>query len=447
VCEAEVVKEADLPEQDKKPRAKRPNHPGRFELPAHLPRKEELVLIKGEERLCSCCGKERCLIGYEVKEELGIIPMQLFVRVIKREKLACPDHSEGGVAVAPISEERIVEKGKLGNDMLIDVVVKKYDQHQPLYRQEATLQKDFDVQISRKTLCDGALKVGELLIPVKDELLSQLICGKLIQADETPVGVQNTGKKGSNHQAYLWEYSSPGGPVVFDFQLSRKREGPAKVLEKFSGILQTDGYSGYDSVGMERMKRGACMAHARRKFMDALKVDPGNSKAREIITIIGKLYAVEAKARENKFSHAQRLELRQAESISIFATLKQRIIEIRMEVLPGCQLAKACNYTLNLWERLVLVLEYGELEIDNNLCENSIRPIALGRKNWMHIGSPEAGKKIAAILSVLETCRRLKINVRKYLAWALPKLAKGDQSAENLTPMAWQAIGDFSANL
>ncbi len=188
--------------------------------------------------------------------------------------------------------------------------------------------------------------------------------------------------------------------------------------------MQSDGFSGYEKIGTPQLIRAGCMAHARRKFTDLLKIDPKNKEAQKVLQQIAKLYEIEAKAREEKYSPQQRQQQRQTQSLPLMEELKKQLIEIRERELPANMLAKACNYALNQWEKLTTFLDHGIVKIDQNLCENGMRPLALGRKNWLHIGSEKAGPKIAAILSIFETCKRLKINIRDYLNEVLPKLGK-----------------------
>ena len=226
--------------------------------------------------------------------------------------------------------------------------------------------------------------------------------------------------------------------MVFDFQMGRGREGPAQFLKNFRGTLQCDGYSAYDKLG-ENIIYAGCMAHARREFVDAAKVAPQDPMPIEIITTIGQLYAVEKEARSGGMTSVQRLELRQKKSVSLMARLKVRLEAIRQQIPPGGTLAKACNYALNQWSRLEEYLKDGLIEIDNNWCEGAIRPLTLGRKNWLHIGSPEVGPKIAAIASIVETCRRLDVNLRQYLNDVLPKLGDWPSNrVAELTPIAWK---------
>jgi len=335
---------------------------------------------------------------------------------------------------------RIIEKSLASDQIVIDTVVSKYCDHQPLYRQSAMLERDTGLELSRATLDGWVLKVGELLIPMVTAMRRELIGGSYIQADETPVDVQMHEGHGRNHQAYLWQYGRPRGTVVFDFRLGRGREGPRLFLGQFEGILQTDGYAAYDQIGGSRMVHAACWAHSRRQFFEAVQLNPKDPVATPIVARMDELFAIDAEARRQELSLEARHALRQQQSRPLLDMIRKQIEAARSTALPASALAKACNYTLTLWQRLNRFLEYPELELSNNLAENSMRPIALGRKNWIHIGSSQAGPKIAAILSVVESCRRLKLPVRDYLAEVLPGLAdRPIQRLPELTPAAWVA--------
>jgi transposase len=334
---------------------------------------------------------------------------------------------------------RIVPGGKLSDAFLIDALLKKYQLHQPLYRQSEALWREARVDVSRSTLCDGVMAIGQLLLPVNVAQRDELLKRDYLQADETPVGVQSPETKGRNHQAWQWQYSAPGGPVVFDFQMNRGREGQEKFLKGFGGVLQTDAYGGYNSTVVEGILHAACWAHVRRKFHDALKLDPEDQDAADVLKRIGRIYETERQAREAKLDAAGRLELRRQHSAAEVSALKERMLSIRQGALPGSQIAKACDYALRIWERLEVFLSNGTVEADTNLAENAMRPVALGRKNWLHIGDEKAGPKIAAILSVLATCERLGIDAREYLTDVLPRLARATTSqVPSLTPQVWQ---------
>jgi hypothetical protein len=222
--------------------------------------------------------------------------------------------------------------------------------------------------------------------------------------------------------------------------MGRGREGPKKFLAQFNGKLQSDGYAAYDRIGGPGIVYAGCMTHARRGFIEVLKSEPENREVLAIVAEIAKLYAVEKEARETGMTHGEREAFRKLHSVPVLAVLKQKVVSLDAKHPPMTALGKACRYVLAQWERLIVFATNGEVEIDNNWCENAIRPIALGRKNWLHIGSEEAGPRVAAIFSVIETCRRLEISVRDYLMDVLPRIPNwpANRIAE-LTPMAWAA--------
>lgn len=439
----EVDQEAERPDaqkQDPLPRAKRPrpNHPGRQRLPENLERREEIIPCCPEDCTCAKCGAPRPVIGYETREELACEPARFWVRLIKREKRGSHCEDEQGVATAP-APAQIVPKGKLSNEFIIEALAGKFQQHLPVYRQCAMLAEDHGIELSRKTVTDAILAAGALLVPVVRAQKHELFGGGYVQSDETPIPCQTNEKKGRHHKAYLWEFSRPGGVAIFDFQMGRGREGPAAFLNGFRGKLQSDGYRAYDKLG-EGIVYVACAAHIRRSFVDAMKVAPLDPLPREIVGRFAELYAVEKEAREGRLGPDARLALRQTKSAPILAALKSRVLEIRQQRPPGGKLAEACDYALGQWARLEECWRDGVLEIDNNWCEGGIRPLVLGRKNWLHIGSPEAGPKIAAIASIVETCRRLDIKLRAYLRDVLPKLGGWSiNRVGELTPTAWKA--------
>ena len=377
------------------------------------------------------------MIGYEQSEQLDVEPAKYFVVVTKREKRACKDCEEQGVVWAPVPV-RIIEKGLASDRVIIDTVVNKYADYVPIYRQSAILKRETGIDLSRATLDSWVMRVGELLRPITAAMGQELLNGTYLQADETTVGVQMHDGRGKNHQAYLWQYSRPRGPAVFDFRMGREREGPKRFLGNFAGILQSDGYGAYDQVGGKQIIHAACWAHARRKFFDAVKLNPRDQTSIRIVAQMDELFAIDAQARQEGLSQSDRHVLRLEKSRPLLEQIKAGIQAARVGTLPKSALAKACDYTLTLWTRLSRFLEYPELELSNNLAENAMRPIALGRKNWIHLGSKEAGPRVAAILSIVETCRRLSLPVRDYLGSVLPGLADFPiNRVAELTPTAW----------
>jgi transposase len=288
-------------------------------------------------------------------------------------------------------------------------------------------------------MCGWIMRAGDLLIAVTGAMHSELLTGSYIQADETPVDAQSHDGRGTNHQAYLGQYGTPGGATVFDFRMSRGREGPAHFLDKFEGVLQTDAYVAYDrGVGGTNIVHAACCAHARRRFIDAVKLNKQDAASIRAVKLMDELFAIDAEARDGHMDHVRRHALRQEKAPPLLDQIRSHILAMSKTVLPKSAAGQACSYALSIWTRLTRFLDYPELELSTNLAENSWRPIAVGRSNWIHIGSEQAGPRIAAIFSVVESCRRLKISVRDYLAEILPGLANAlvHRIAE-LIPAAW----------
>ena len=276
---------------------------------------------------------------------------------------------ELGVSVAPVPAS-IIEKGIFSDRLVVDVTIKKYLEHLPLYRQALSIQRDADLEVSQSTLCSSMMKVGELLSPVTQAMGKDLLAGNYIQADETPVPVQSPGTKGKNHRGYLWEYGRPFGPVIYEFRMGREREGPLQFLKGYNGRLQTDGYAAYIGVGGIGMLHFGCWSHARRKFYDASQLDPKDVRSAGIVLKIGELYGVEKTARESCLSESEREALRKEMSLPILEELKSMIVQARaaVSVLPKSALGRACDYTLSRWDQLKRYATegHGITEIDNN---------------------------------------------------------------------------------
>jgi transposase len=433
----EVEAETQRPPLTAAPARKRKPHPGRQRLPENLPRVEEIV--RCAEQSCRQCGAETAVIGYDESEHLDVEPARHFVRVIKREKRACRCCEKGAVTMAPL-QPRIVEKGLASDRVVVETVVAKYADHLPLYRQAAILEREAGLEIGRATLDGWVIRVGELLEPVVAAMRQDLLRARYLQADETIVPVQMHDKRGADHQAYLWQYGKPGGETVFDFRMGRGREGPQKFLGSWEGILQTDGYQAYDGVGGPKLVHVGCWAHARRKFVDAVKVNRDDAAAIQMVMRMDGLFLVDRDAREKQMTIEERLASRREHAEVWAEEIRQECAKLSAAVLPKSALGKAVNYTLNMWPKLRRCFEYAEVELSNNLAENSMRPVALGRKNWLHVGSAKAGPKVAAILSVVESCRRLSVPLKEYLLDVLPGLdCRKLSEIAGLTPANWSA--------
>jgi hypothetical protein len=329
--------------------------------------------------------------------------------------------------------------------VIIDFVVNKYCDALPLFRQRAILLRDLGIQVALTTIDDAVLRVGELLIPMVAWMKRDLLAGNYIQADETHVGVQTKEKKGVNHKAYFWQYSSPGKGVVFDFEMTRRGEVPRNTFRDYGGILHTDGYAAYsEKVGAEGMIHACCLAHSRRKFIEAAKLnarsEPTDVNSARVVVLMDKLFAIDREAREQDLSIAERDALRQERAPVLLDELHTLLLKMRDRVLPKSTAGKAVSYTLKRWGKLTRFMQHPVIELSTNWAENSMRPIAIGRRNWLHLGSKEAGPKIAAIFSIVESCRKLGVPIRQYLADVLPGMAdRSIQSLADLTPIAYAA--------
>src|ERR1017187_7501257 len=435
-------------ESDKKRRS-RQNHPGRNELPASLERIDKIIPCAPEFCTCGKCGGDTKVIGYDISEVLDRKPAAYFVTRIMREKRACASGAqciEQGVVTAP-TPVRIAPKSIFSDETIVNFLIGKYCDATPLYRQHAGLLRDFDIDVALSTINDAVLRAGELLIPIVDVMARDLLVGNYIQADETHVGVQTPEKKGANHTAYFWQYSAPGKGVVFDFEMTRSKEVPKAFFKNYGGILHTDGYVAYEKdIGTKDLIHACCLAHSRRKFIEAIKVQTKakatDPKLERVVVLMDNLFAIDREAREQQLSLEDRHALRQERVPAILAELHALLFAMQASgtILPKSIAGKAISYTLTRWEKLTRFIEHPVIELSTNWAENSMRPIAIGRRNWLHLGSKEAGPKIAAIFSIVESCRKLDVPIRKYLADVLPGLAdRSIQSLAELTPAAYAA--------
>jgi len=431
---------------DKQRRA-RQNHPGRNELPAHLERVAKIIPCTPDQCTCGKCGDDTKVIGYEETEVLDMKPIEFFVTVLKREKRACSICVEQGVATAPVLV-RIAPKSIFSDETIVSFLIGKYADSVPLYRQRAILLRDLGIDVALSTINDSVLRVGELLIPIVGVMARDLLAGIYIQADETHVGVQTPDKKGENHKAYFWQYSAPDKGVVFDFEMTRSKEVPKAFFKDYGGILHTDGYAAYEKdIGTKDLIHACCLAHSRRKFIEAIKVQTKakatDPKLERVVVLMDGLFAIDREAREQKLSLDDRHALRQERAPAVLVELHALLLAMQASgaILPKSIAGNAISYTLNRWEKLTRFMEHPVIELSTNWAENSMRPIAIGRRNWLHLGSKEAGPKIAAIFSIVESCRKLGVPIRKYLADVLPGLAdRSIQSLAKLTPTAYAAM-------
>jgi transposase len=426
---AAITAPAPVVEKPTPARATIAARPVRQPLPAHL--ETERVVLEPVEVQQQPAGWRK--LGEEVTEELDWKPAKFIKRLYIRPKYANAER----IVIAPLPA-RLIEKGLPGAGLLTQVIVGKYEDHLPLYRQERIYRERHGVNLSRQTLCGWVEAAADWLSPIYREMKAGLVAGDYLQADETPIRYLDPDVKGKSQSGWLWTYSQPQGDVVFEWQVSRSREGPRAFLKSFRGKLQTDGYGVYESLARERGEELiliGCWAHARRGLHEAL--GEGRSAA-WLVGQIGRLYAVEKQLREQKAGPQLRAAMRAWQSRPILERLRRALEIVRRRVLPKSLLGQAIDYTLARWPALIRYVDDGRLAIDNNACENSIRPTAVGKKNFLFIGHPEAGQRSAVIYSVLGSCRRHGINPAEYLQDVFERLPKATTSdVKSLTPAAW----------
>lgn len=385
-------------------KAKRKNHPGRLPLPDHLP-VEEIVIEPEEDTTDMKC------IGKEVTDQLELIPAKLFIKRYIRPKYIKADDDEslnykGVIADLPVFP---IEKGIAGPGLLAQIMIDKFVDHLPIYRQIERFKRD-NVKIPSSTINGWQESICNLLEPLYDTLKHRVLSQGYLQVDETPIQVLDKNKKGKTHRGYHWVYYSPlEKTVLFDYRNGRSREGPSKLLKNFVGYLQTDGYKVYDSFGERKsITLLNCMAHARRGFEKALDYD--KSRAEYAMSMFQKLYYIERKAKQQNLTAEQRHTLRLDQALPVLNELGKWMAETYKTVLPKSPIGKAIAYCIPRWDNLMNYLKDGSLEIDNNLAENAIRPIALGRKNYLFAGSARGAERAAMFYSFFGTCKKNDVN-------------------------------------
>jgi transposase len=382
------------------------NHPLRLELPAHLPRKTEII-----EPIDIPEGAKK--IGENITEVLDYTPANVFVRQIVRPKYIVSQDDEQTRIITAALPSLPIPKGNAGAGLLAHILVSKFVDHLPFYRQVQIFKRQ-NVTIPESTIGGWFNASCRLLEPLYNTLKSRLITSDYLMADETPIPVQTNDKPGATHKGYHWVYYNPVTRLVlFDYQKTRGREGPDELLKNFTGHLQTDGYTAYNNLkNGTNITQLACMAHARRKFEHAK--DNDSALATEALVLFHQLYEIERDARDQGLTHDEIKLLRQEKSAPVLLEMETWLNDKLNKVLPKSAIGQAIAYTLKLWPRLVRYIDQGRFNIDNNPIENSIRPVALGRKNYMFAGSHDAAKQAAILYSLLATC---KINNVEPFEW------------------------------
>jgi len=414
---------------------------GRGGFPEHLPRRRIEHPVDPAQAVCACCPDHPPLVrvGEDTCEKLVKLPVQYEVEVHVYPQMACQRCHEGIVS-APRQDNSL----KADISVVADVVVQKYAEHKPLYRQQQAFDR-LGIPISRQTLCDWTGWCSEQVEPVVKAMADYIRAQRLIQSDETSVRMQLP--DGQMETARLWAYGLPWAEVVFDFRTDKSQQGPKEFLHRTSAsYLQADGGSSYLPVFPAlSLKHIACMAHIRRDIFEARQDAP--LAVDLILAAMQKLYRIERQAKEQNLSLEERLGLRQREAKPIFLDLEELMRTARQAVLPKSPLGKALAYAYNQWPAMARYLEVAEAEIDNNSIEHALRGVVLGRRNWLHVGQETGGERAANLFSLMITCKRLGVEPYAYLHDVLRRLpSHPNKDIWQLTPRGWkQTFGAESA--
>ena len=415
---------------------------GATRISPDLPRETVRLELEEKDRLCPCCQDPMQQIGEEISERIDYVPAVCTVIETIRPKYACKKHEEAGVLTAepPIHP---VPKGMATSGLISQVLVAKYKDHLPLYRQSRIFARH-GADIPESTLGDWVKHAAEMLDPVVHAMHASVLESAVVQSDDTSVLVLDRGHQQGRRKGFLWAYVGDRNEVVFDFTAGGSREGPLRMLDGYSGTLQADAYSGYDRIFLDgSVVEAGCMAHARRKFVDAEKADATN--VGYAIAAMRKLYHVEREAKQQGLDADARLDLRQRKSKPVMEVMGPWLRDLHKSVLPKSPLGKATGYAVRQWDALCRFVDNGRIEIDNNRVERQMRVVAVGRKNWLFAGSDAGGRRAATIYSLVCTCGLLGVEPWAYLKAVMQAIAEGGDP-KLLTPRLWMAAQTPAAN-
>jgi transposase len=410
---------------------------GRKRPPREMRREPKRHELTAAERLCPDCGHERQEIGVETTAQYEYKPAEVFVIEHQQVKYACPC-CEGHVVLAPKPPQPI-DKGLPGPGLLAQIISDKYRDHIPLNRSEGRLMH-LGAPLSRSTMCDWMAACAELLTPLYLLLKDHVLQSKVMHTDDTTVPARDE-KLGKHRYSRLWDYIGDAGHpgVVFDYTTTHARDGPATFLKDFQGFLQADAYGVYDGIytgSNGLIVEVGCWAHGRNKFSEAQSTDPERVLVAK--AWVRRLYDVEDEAK--KLTSAERLQLRQEKSVPLLESFHQWLVAQKAQVLPKSPIAVAINYVLNQWEALKRYTTDGDLHIDNNISERTLKLIGMGRANWLFVGSDKGGKTAAVLFSFTATCKVLGIDSFAYLRDVLGRLpTQPAERLEELLPHRWKA--------
>ncbi len=378
-------------------------------------------------------------IGEEVSEQLDYEPGRFLKRRLVRRTWVRRDEVDAVPVTAPLPP-KLLERGIMAPGLLAHVLVSKYVDHLPLYRQEAIFHQRHGVYLPRQTLARGVEVAAGWLRPIVEAIQAEQLAGGYLQIDETPVKYLSPGL-GRTSQGYFWTVHAPGGDTVYYWAPGRGHEHLLEILpEDFAGTIQCDAYGAYQAMSKKRpgICLAGCWAHVRRKFHEAFRQKEARVRSAWILHQIGHLYRIERQLRESRAGPALREAVRQSESQPILTRLYRVLDNIRPSHRPQSLMGKAISYALGQWGLLEVFVRDGRVEIDNNQVENAIRPTALGRKNWLFIGADEAGWRSAVIYSIIQSCKAHQVEPYTYLKDVFTRLpSMTNHQVAEITPRAW----------
>lgn len=406
----------------------RPNHPGRNSFPEHLRREERIINPQGID---PALAKK---IGESITETLAYVPAELFVKKVIRPKYLDVATNSIYQALAP---ERSFERSNADTSLIAQIIAEKFIDHLPLDRQIKRFAR-LGVTISDSTMGNWVAASAAFLKPLYEAHKQLVLASGYLHADETIIKVLDSDKKNASHQGYYWVYQCNATKLVlFDYRTGRGREGPQSILKEYKGYLQTDGYIVYEDFDNNPdIIVLNCMAHARRKFSEALHND--KLRAEHVLAEIQKLYAIERYLTDNNLTGNDKLQYRKEQALPILKDLGSWMEKSYPEVLPSSAIGKAIAYSLSRWGKLSLYATTDFLHLDNNPVENSIRPVAVGRKNYLFAGSHAAAQRSAIFYSLLATCKNYHVNPTEWMQDVLTRIAGYPiNKIQELLPQNW----------
>lgn len=418
---------------------RKPTGKDKITLPADLPIERQVLDIPEKSKVCPETGKSLVKIGEEVTSKLAHRPGSYFIKQIVRPKYALPQDSEGGILTAELPES-LLSRCQADESLLAEVLVRKFGDHLPLYRQSEIMARE-NIHISRQILCQWVLRAGHALKPLYDEMLACILKSGNIFYDETPVDMLAPGK-GKVHQAYMWVIvggnTSDPAYRIYDFRTNRRHENAINMLKDYEGALHSDKYGAYETLANKKQIIWCpCWSHVRRKFIEAESGDPPFRDW--VLRQIRYLYMFERVAWAR--SEEERLIIRQEKEVPIIDKLitavKDRLV--KGKILPKSKFKEALGYFCSLIPHLKNYTKYAWTKIDNNTAERAVRPVAIGRKNWLFVGNEDGGEAAGIILSLIQTCRALKVNPREYLEDVMRRLmSHNSKKLSELLPDCWK---------